>query len=381
MAEARGRGTNSATSTDAWMVVRMRRWTRTVLVLFLSLLLGLPATAAWAGGSSGKVRVVRPGQSIQAAIDAASPGDTILVKSGTYEEALVIQTDDLTLKGSKGTVLTMPDAADNICTQLSGGAVVGICALGEINPETFEVIEYLDGPTISGFTIRGFTDSGIIALATDGFRATHVRAEDNAGYGIFSLLSTRPVLAYNQTTGNGDAGLYVGGDQDVRARVFGNTTWDNALGIFLRDVSNGSATGNKVFDNCVGILMLANAPGPLTNWRIRGNLVRTNNKTDCGEDPISTGTGILLWGASDNEVSKNVVVGNRGEAPFGGGVVLVTAPPEEPGGEAIAPSGNVVRKNVILGNEPFDISWDGTGIGNRFVRNLCRTSRPEGLCD
>jgi nitrous oxidase accessory protein NosD len=226
-------------------VVRRRRWTRSVLVLLLSLLLGLPATAAWAGGSHGKVRVVRPGESIQAAIDAASAGDTILVKPGTYAEALVVQTDDLTLKGSKGTVLTMPEAAENICTELSGGTVVGICALGEINPETFEVIEYLEGPSISGFTIRGFTDSGIIALGTDRFRAIHNRAQDNDGYGIFSILSTRPVLAYNKTSGNGDAGLYVGGEQDVRARVFGNATWDNAIGIFLRDVSTAAPPATR----------------------------------------------------------------------------------------------------------------------------------------
>jgi nitrous oxidase accessory protein NosD len=378
MAEGRGRGTSPATNTELRMVVRMRRWTRTVLVLLLSLLLGLPATAAWAGGS--KVRVVRPGQSIQAAIDAASPGDTIIVKPGTYAEALVVQTDDLTLKGSKGTVLIMPDSADNVCTELSGGTVIGICALGEINPTTFEVIEYLDGPRISGFTIRGFSDSGIIALATDRFHATHNRVEDNAGYGIFSILSTRPVLAHNKATGNSDAGLYVGGEQDVRAKVFANTSWDNGLGIFLRDVSNGTATGNHVFGNCTGILLLANAPGPVTNWKIRHNIVRRNNKADCGEGGTS-GTGILLQGASDNEISNNLVVGNKGDSPVSGGIVLVTAEPEEPGGEAIAPSGNVVRKNVVLRNRPFDISWDGTGTGNQFLDNLCRTSQPEGLCD
>jgi nitrous oxidase accessory protein NosD len=366
-----------ATNTDLRMVVRMRRWTRTVLVLFLSLLLGLPATAALAGGSN--VRVVRPGESIQAAIDAASPGDTIIVKPGTYAEALVVQTDDLTLKGSKGTVLVMPDSADNICTELSGGTVIGICALGEINPETFEVIEYLEGPSISGFTIRGFSDSGIIALATDRFHAFHNRVEDNAGYGIFSISSTRPVLGHNKATGNNDAGLYVGGEQAVRAKVFANTSWDNGLGIFLRDASNGTATGNHVFGNCTGILLLANAPGPVTNWKLRHNLVRANNR-DCGEEGPS-GVGILLQGASDNEISRNVVVGNRGEAPSGGGIVLATAEPEEPGGEAIAPSGNVVRKNVVLRNRPFDISWDGTGTGNQFLDNLCRTSQPEGLCD
>jgi hypothetical protein len=120
----------------------------------------------------------------------------------------------------------------------------------------------------------------------------------------------------------------------------------------------------------------------VTNWKVRHNLVRANNKTDCGEeDPVPSGSGILLWGASVNEVSRNLVVGNRGEEPFGGGIVLVTAEAEEPGGAAIAPSGNVVRRNVALRNRPFDISWDGTGTGNRFVDNLCRTSRPEGLCD
>ncbi len=73
------------------------------------------------------------------------------------------------------------------------------------------------------------------------------------------------------------------------------------------------------------------------------------------------------------------VIGHRGEAPVGGGIVLITAEPEEPGGEPAAPSGNVVRRNVALRNRPFDISSDGTG--NQFRANLCRTSQPEGLCD
>jgi hypothetical protein len=74
------------------------------------LLVSLPAGSAWAGGS--KTHVVRPGESIQAAIDAARPGDTILVKPGTSAEALKVTTDNLTLKGSRGTVLTMPGEAE-----------------------------------------------------------------------------------------------------------------------------------------------------------------------------------------------------------------------------------------------------------------------------
>jgi nitrous oxidase accessory protein NosD len=190
------------------------------------------------------------------------------------------------------------------------------------------------------------------------------------------------VLAHNKSSGNGVAGLYVGGNQEVDAKIIGNTTWDNPIGIFLRDVSHGTAEGNHTFGNCSGILMLAGAPGPLTNWTIRRNLVKANNKTDCGEeDPVPSGNGILLLGAADNDISRNLVLGNRSEGVegLGGGIVLVTG--GEPGGPQFEPSGNTVRKNVAFGNQPFDIAWDGTGDDVTFRGNRCATSQPEGLCD
>jgi parallel beta-helix repeat protein len=360
--------------------MRMRRWTKITIAILLSLLVSLPAGSAWAGGS--KTHVVRPGESIQAAIDAAQPGDTILVKPGEYAEALLITKDDLTLKGSRGTVLTPPATADNLCVTAFEGAVSGICAHGEIDLATFEVIDPLAGPRISGFTIRGFTGNGVLVLGADDLRLSRNRTADNGAYGIFVLLSNRPVLAYNKANGNLDAGLYVGSNQHVDAKIFGNTSWDNSIGIFLRDVSFGTAEGNHVFGNCSGILMLAGAPGPLTNWKIRHNLVKANNKTDCGEeDPVPSGMGILLLGAADNDISRNLVLGNRGEGVegLGGGIVLVTG--GEPGGPQLAPSGNTVRKNVAFRNQPFDIAWDGTGTDVRFKGNRCATSQPDGLCN
>src|SRR5947208_6494971 len=47
---------------------------------------------------------VNPGQSIQAAVDAASPGDTIVVKPGFYNENVVITKDGITLKGFGATL-------------------------------------------------------------------------------------------------------------------------------------------------------------------------------------------------------------------------------------------------------------------------------------
>src|SRR5881296_3021475 len=59
-----------------------------------ALLLGLAASA------SAHTINVSPGDSIQAAIDQAKPGDKIKLKKGTYHESVEIKANDLTLKGS-----------------------------------------------------------------------------------------------------------------------------------------------------------------------------------------------------------------------------------------------------------------------------------------
>ena len=46
-----------------------------------------------------------PGESIQDAVDAASPGDTVIVKAGTYRESVRISTDGLTLRAHGGVTL------------------------------------------------------------------------------------------------------------------------------------------------------------------------------------------------------------------------------------------------------------------------------------
>src|SRR5439155_22138843 len=63
---------------------------RTQVAVVLTAALVFAGSALVAGTASAGVTrtiVVGPGQSIQAAVDLASPGDTILVSPGTYTEA------------------------------------------------------------------------------------------------------------------------------------------------------------------------------------------------------------------------------------------------------------------------------------------------------
>ncbi|MGW1273470.1 right-handed parallel beta-helix repeat-containing protein, partial [Streptomyces sp. NPDC002491] len=67
---------------------------------------GLGAASPATGRPAHRVHVVHPGQSIQRAVDAAAPGDTVLVAFGTYRESVTVKTPGLTLRGmGRGTVL------------------------------------------------------------------------------------------------------------------------------------------------------------------------------------------------------------------------------------------------------------------------------------
>ena len=333
---------------------------QTVLTITLAALTAL-WLLAFAGFASAKPKehVVRPGQSIQKAIKAADPGDTIVVRGGIHRQSVKVNKDGISLRGVD-TVLKPPARP----TSSPSCGVSGFCVEA-------------DNVSISGFTVRGFRDFGIVAFGTRNARFVANSAFNNGEYGITAFSSTGTKIIANRASGSDDAGIYVGDSPHSDATVAANETYGNFLGILVRNARHGKIAANEVHNNCLGMLFLADEPGPAGVFEVRGNEV-VNNTRACPafEDaPPLSGIGIALLGARGMEIQDNHIVHNvpSGPTAFSGGVVV------SKGFGGTAPTNNTVVRNKILRNKP-DIFWDKSGSGNRLAPNNCKTSKPGGLC-
>src|SRR5215210_4500285 len=156
----------------------MRRTTPLLTTMALTLLVasGL-ALAAGVGSATADSSVVGPGESIQKAVNAAHPGDTIIVK-GVHREDVVIRKDGIKLRGEDAVIEAPPKAkADSPCSRFFGSD--GICVLGDVDLQTGKVSRYVRNVSLSGFTVRGFKETGIDVGGARDATVTGIRAIGN----------------------------------------------------------------------------------------------------------------------------------------------------------------------------------------------------------
>ncbi len=128
--------------------------------LFLALLLALFVNIVFVSAADIYVNVNdaecddvigTPYCSIQAAIDAADPGDTIEVSAGTYVEQLIIN-KDVNLVGIDNPIIEAPDISIRQKRSISGA--------GSRDYDWVVLIEDVDDFTFSGFIVDGKEDGG-----------------------------------------------------------------------------------------------------------------------------------------------------------------------------------------------------------------------------
>ncbi|MFB6989887.1 nitrous oxide reductase family maturation protein NosD [Streptomyces sp. NPDC056178] len=334
--------------------------------------------AAIPSASAANAHVVRPGQSIQKAVDAAQPGDTVVVLPGTYRESVLITKAGLTLRGSGDNTVIRPAAKSAPSADACVKAGSGICVLGRSG-------RTVDGVTIDSLALSGFKKNGVWASWTDRLSVRRVTSEHNGVWGIAQERSTRGVFTGNTARANGDAGIFVantvdeeGGATDTRGtELQDNTLTNNRVGFTARRVRNLSVHDNTFAGNCSGVFVVGDEGRPQAGaMTIRANQITGNNKFCVATKrlPALQGSGVVLTGAADTQVRSNTISNNVGATPLSGGIVLFKS------FVGTKNTGNTVSGNVALGNKPADLANRDTGKGNTFVANVCTKSTPAGMC-
>lgn len=248
--------------------------------------------------------------SIGAAVAAASPGATVLVCAGTYDEDVVIPpTTPLTLVGLGNPVI---DASG-----LNNGVQI-----------------LASDSELKGFTVENAVGEGVLVQGVPGTPITGVTVTDN-------------------TVVHNDQGNPTGAPQTSspypECNGSAQAPGDCGEGIHLMVADNSSVVGNQVSHNSGGIL-LTDEFGPTDGNLVAFNTV-SDNTFDCGITIAGHNPGAFVGGIPqstaggvfDNRIQYNSVSGN-GVAGQGAGVLLATP---LPGG---AVYDNQVQNNVIWGN-------------------------------
>ena len=298
--------------------------------------------------------------SIQAAVNAAHPGDWILIAPGSYHEAgaatagVMITTPGIHLRGMDRSLVVVDGTNPNpfSCSSNPADQNFGVNGSGRNGLEVVKV----DGVTIENLTVCNFLGdasgnngnqiwwnggdgSGQIGMGA--YSGSHLTASSTfyqpetpnlAQYGIFSSNAKGPGSIANSYASNmSDSGFYIGACADCNAVLNFVHSQNNVQGF-----SGSNAGGHLVLENSewdlnqAGIvpssLAVDDPPSPQDGacprdldafcTLIQGNYVHDNNNPNTPAASgslaatVPVGTGIDLTGGRNNTVQHNLVSHN-----------------------------------------------------------------------
>ncbi|WDD99917.1 parallel beta-helix domain-containing protein [Thalassomonas actiniarum] len=255
------------------------------------------ASAVPRRSSEGKVHVVKDGDSIMAAVKAASPGDSIQIFPGNYHETVYIDKDDIRLIG----VIEQGERAT-----LDGKELLNDAILYSGNNIVVENLK-----------ITRYKGNGIMGQAGNNFEIRNNIIVDTGVYGIFPQLGKNGIVEFNVISGIEDAAIYVGMSDNIH--VAHNDVFDSVAGIEIENSRHAIVENNYVHNNTGGILAFITPGLPIKTTYdviIRNNFVIGNNHKNFGApgstvSGIPAGTGILIMAADEVIVEGNIISDNK----------------------------------------------------------------------
>lgn len=192
---------------------------------------------------------------IQEAIKASSPGDSIVVKDGTYNENITID-KPLTLRSTAGADLTF------IVASSADSPVITITGTGNARVSGFS----LTGSRVAGIKVMNSKDafiadntaieneSGIVVENSEGITIKGNTANNNDVYGIYLSETKNSAIEGNTVNANDDKGLFI--INSMRNRIVNNNISLNAWnGITLFASHDNTVRGNNALRNTFGIVI------------------------------------------------------------------------------------------------------------------------------
>ena len=310
---------------------------------------------------------VSAGSSIQAAVNAASPGSIIRINPGVYNEAIVVNTANLQLIGTDdGVIIQNPGDEENGITVNDAG----------------------DGFILKNVTVQNFRENGVLLTRVDNFLLSHVTAINNGEYGLSTVFCNGGVIQHCKATGHSDTGIAVGQSSNVELSF--NAVFGNVQGLGFDNCTSSTITKNQCYDNTAGITVVF-LPGltnnTLINIMVSNNHVYNNNHINFSapgelEHFVPSGTGILVIAGTQVTVKDNNVRGNNttGIAMISGFTMAnLTGDTRFITDIDPVPHGNKVISNVLNNNgtapapiplPAVDLLWDGPLWGGTAA-NIC----------
>jgi parallel beta-helix repeat protein len=316
----------------------MRRTIVLLATMALTVLVasGVALAVTKIGSAGAQSAVVGPGESIQKAINAADPGDTIAVR-GVHREDVVIRKNGIKLRGEDAVIEAPTRAkADSPCSKTFGPE--GICVLGDANIKTDKLEgQRVSDVSVSGFTIRGFKIAGkgddtAFVIDVLGARNTTVvgnRAIGNVAGGIDAVVSISTTVAKNHVIGSPETkadGIVV--QESSRTKVVNNDVRSipgdiaaiAALDSIDTTVANNTFTGNSVGivdEGSTGTKILSN---DITDSTVVGTVILDSTGTKILSNDISRSgeSGIvILFGPERANNDAKVVANNISGGAWG----------------------------------------------------------------
>jgi parallel beta-helix repeat protein len=313
--------------------------------------------------------------SIQAAVDNAYPGDTILVYPGVYAENIAIDVENLLITSASDSpsdtrVQAGSGSEDIFSVTADGVGINGFCITGNISSPNSGIHLYgVEDCRIENNEL--FNSQGTSQNSSGSYTPAAGNGSNlNPGFGVRLDLSGNNTLSnntvsfsnvcillrnsnentlFNNSVSNSSYGIWV--DSSIDNVLDNNAAADNKIGIYLKASSRNTVTGSKAFNNSGSCINL---------WNSSENTLNSNTASN------SSNVCIILYNSSGNNLNNNTLShSNYGiwldSSSNGNNLNKNRALYNKVGIYLKASNENVLDNNTALNNSKYGISlWNST---------------------